>query len=556
VITVPGALQVIVRTELLAFRNRALKRNPVRLAAIGIILLIGAVVIGGGSFTVGATAGHFLTFAVDPLLAAAFTGLSLLMLVIGFPTVIASFFVGRDLLQLVVAPVRTRDIFVARLAIATSANLLISGILVAGVLGVGAGAGAPLPYYVLAAMLIALQIIVMTSLQVILMTLILRWVPARLARDVAAGVAGLTGAALYVGWNLSLRQTFGRRGRPDLSNLTGFAQRIDWLPTTWPGHALSAAIDGNPASAVVWALATLVLAVLLLAVAERLYERTLLSGMGTFGGAAIVWRRRSERPATPSTATGAGSPTIAIARKDWLGFRRDVRRLTRLLPALLLPLGYAAALSQPSRSLSGFWSNVALVTFISMFMSSALASPSIPSERRGFQLLRMAPLTMWQLLRAKVFIALPPVLATMMIFSIAVGVAGKSGVPQVLELMVFGVWLAVGFVSISVSGGAIDPRFDATDDRRAIGLVGTLAAIGGSLAFALLSIGALAGFNFGAEAATGTANLGPIPSTLAVGVVMISAGVLLIVAGVVLTAVLLWIANARLRSFEASIPAS
>ena len=552
----PGALQVIVGSELLAFRNRVLRRNPARLAAIGLILLFGAVVIGGGAFTIGATAGHFLTFAVDPLLAAAFTGLSLLMLVIGFPTVIASFFVGRDLLQLVVAPVRTRDIFVARLAIATSANLLISGILVAGVLGVGAGAGAPLPYYVLAALLIALQIIVITALQVILMTLILRWVPARLARDVAAGVAGLTGAALYVGWNLSLRQTFGRRGRPDLSNLTELAQHIDWLPTTWPGHALSAAVDGRPGSATAWALATVVLAVLLLAIAELLYERTLLSGLGTFGGAATVWRRRSERPATPSRATGAGSPTIAIARKDWLGFRRDVRRLTRLLPALLLPLGYAAALSQPSRSLSGFWSNVALVTFLSMFMSSALASPSVPSERRGFQLLRMAPLTMWQLLRAKVFIALPPVVATMLVFSIAVDVASKSGVPQGLELIAFGLWLAIGFVSISVSGGAIDPRFDVTDDRKAVGLVGTLAAIGGSLAFAVFSVGALAGFTFGAEAATGTVDLGPIPSTPEVGVVMILGGVLLVVAGVVLTAVLLWIANVRLNSFEATIAAT
>ena len=552
----PGALQVIVGSELLAFRNRVLRRNPARLAAIGLILLFGAVAIGGGAFTIGATAGHFLTFAVDPLLAAAFTGLSLLMLVIGFPTVIASFFVGRDLLQLVVAPVRTRDIFVARLAIATSANLLISGILVAGVLGVGAGAGAPLPYYVLAALLIALQIIVITALQVILMTLILRWVPARLARDVAAGVAGLTGAALYVGWNLSLRQTFGRRGRPDLSNLTELAQHIDWLPTTWPGHALSAAVDGRPGSATAWALATVVLAVLLLAIAELLYERTLLSGLGTFGGAATVWRRRSERPATPSRATGAGSPTIAIARKDWLGFRRDVRRLTRLLPALLLPLGYAAALSQPSRSLSGFWSNVALVTFLSMFMSSALASPSVPSERRGFQLLRMAPLTMWQLLRAKVFIALPPVVATMLVFSIAVDVASKSGVPQGLELIAFGLWLAVGFVSISVSGGAIDPRFDVTDDRKAVGLVGTLAAIGGSLAFAVFSVGALAGFTFGAEAATGTVDLGPIPSTPEVGVVMILGGVLLVVAGVVLTAVLLWIANARLNTFEATIAAT
>jgi hypothetical protein len=552
----PGALQVIVSSELLAFRNRVLRRNPARLAAIGIILLFAAVVIGGGTFTVGATAGHFLLFVIDPLLAAAFTGLSLLMLVIGFPTVIASFFVGRDLLQLVVAPVRIRDIFVARLAIAASANLLISGILVAGVLGVGAGAGAPFLYYVLAALLIALQIVVMTSLQVILMTLILRWVPARLARDVAAAVAGLTGVALYVGWNLSLRQTFGRRGRADLSNLTSLAQHIDWLPTTWPGHALSAAVDGNLGTAVVWALATVVLAVLLLAIAELLYERTLLSGLGTFGGAAIVWRRRAERPKTTSREIGAGSPTIAIARKDWLGFRRDVRRLTRLLPALLLPLGYAAALSQPSRSLSGFWSNVALVTFLSMFMSSALASPSVPSERRGFQLLRMAPLTMWQLLRAKVFIALPPVVATMMIFSIAVAVAGKSGVPQSVELIVFGLWLAAGFVSISVSGGAIDPRFDATDDRRAVGLVGTLAAIGGSLAFALLSVGALALFTFGAQAASGTGDLGPIPTTLAVGVLMIFGGVLLLIASVVLTAVLLWLANARLNSFEATIQAT
>src|SRR5205807_6808590 len=134
-----------------------------------------------------------------------------------------------------------------------------------------------------AALLIALQIVVMTCLQVILMTLILRWVPARLARDVAAGVAGLTGAALYVGWNLSLRQTFGRRGRAAISNLTSLAQHIDWLPPAWPGHALTAAIEGSPAAAVVWTLATVMLAVLLMATAELLYERTLLSGLGTFG---------------------------------------------------------------------------------------------------------------------------------------------------------------------------------------------------------------------------------------------------------------------------------
>jgi len=545
---------VIVGAELRATRNRLVKGNRTRLVALVIVLLFAVPFLGGGTFTLGATAGHFLPFAVDPLLAAAFTGLSLLMLLIGFPTVIASLFVGRDLLQLVVAPVRTRDIFVARLVTAMSANLLISGILLAAVLGLGAGSGAPLIYFPLALLLIAVQVLVVTALQAILMTVIVRWVPARLARDVAAAVAGLTGAALYLTWNLSLRQTFRSRARPDVSGLTSLVQRVDWLPTTWPGHALSATASGSIGVALVWVLATLVLAAILVAMAELLYERTLLSGLGIFGDAPTVWRRRpSPRPPPlPSPLRGEGNPYFAIARKDWLGFRRDVRRLTRLLPALLLPVGYAAALSQPARSLSGFWSNIALITFLSMFMASALSLPSIPSERRGFQLLRMAPLSMWLLLRAKVFIAFPVVVATMLVFSVAVAVISKSGVAQLLELVIFGVWLAAGFVSISVSGGAIDPRFDATDDRRAVGLVGSLAAIGGSLGFAVLSLGALALFLFGGQAAGG-GNLGPIPSTPAVGFAMILGGAALLVACAALVGILLWIANSRLRSFEASI---
>jgi hypothetical protein len=546
-------LRVIVGAELTALRNRVLKMSPTRLAALAIVLLLASTVVGGGAFTLGATTGHFLPFAVDTILATAFTGLSLLMLVIGFPTVIASLFVGRDLLQLVVAPVRTRDIFIARLAIAMTANLLISAVLVAVVLGVGAGAGAPLVYFPLALVLIAIQVLVISSLQAILMTLIVRWVPARLARDVAAGVAGLTGAALYLAWNLSLRQTFSRKGRPDLSSLTSTVQRIDWLPTTWPGHGLSAILGGSFGGAVIWLGATVALAALLVATASLLYERTLLSGLGVFGVPAVSWRRRVARAVTPGAARGAGSPTLAIARKDWLGFRRDVRRLTRLLPALLLPLGYAVALSRPGRSLSGFWWDVALVTFLSMFMSSALAAPSIPGERRGFQLLRMAPLPMWQLIRAKVFIALPPVVLTMLVFSFAVALFSRSAPAQLIQLVVFGVWLAAGFVSIAVSGGGIDPHFDVNDDRKSVGLVGTLTSIGGSLVFAVMSIGALALFLFGGEVATGTVDLGPIPSTPAVGAAMIFGGVLLVVAGGLVVGTLLWIANARLRSFEGSI---
>ncbi len=507
----PGALRVILRAELIALRNRLLKRHRVRLVVLTIVTIAFGGFAAGGIFSLGAAAGHFFTVMADPLLGAAFTALSLLMLLLGFPTVIASLFVGRDLLQLVVAPVRMRDIFVARLVMAMNANLLISAVLAAGVVGLGVGAG--------------------------------------------AAVAGLAGAGLYLGWNLSLRQTFGRRGRPDVSSIASFVRPIDWLPTTWPAHALSAAVAGKVAAALAWLLGALVLSALLVAMAGLLYERTLLSGMGIFGGATFAWRRKVERPTRPSTARGAGSPALAIARKDWLGFRRDVRRLTRLVPALLLPLGYIAAFSQ-GRTLGGFWSNVALVTFLSMFMSSALATPSIPSERRGFQLLRMAPITMWQLLRAKVLIVLPPVLAMMLVFNIALALTGRSGAAQLLGLVVLGAWLALGFVSISVSGGAIDPRFEATDDRRSVGVLGSVVSLGAALAFAVLTVGSLALFVFGEQAVTGTVDLGPITSTPTLGLVMIAGGMLLVAGGGVLVGVMLWIANARLRSFEGSIGAT
>ena len=553
-----SATRTILRVEVLALRHRVLKRGPVRLVLLAIFLAAAGIFILGGAFTVGATAGHFLPVAIDPVLVGGFTGLSVLMLVVGFPTVIATFFVGRDLLQLALAPVRTIEIFIARLTLAMGANLLISSILLAVVLGMGAGAGAPAAYFVVAVPLIFLQVLAITSTQTVLMSIVLRWVPARMARDVAAAVAGLTGAGLYLAWNLSLRQSFSGRSRPNVDNLTVLIQRIDWLPPAWPGHALSEIIAGHAVAAVTWIGLTLLLSVALVAAASVLYKHTLLAGLGVFGSAQAVWKRKDRRASAPAIggAGGSGSPALAIARKDWLAFRRDIRRLSRLLPALLFPIGYVFAVTRPSRSMGGFWSEVLLVAFMSMFMSTTLATPSIPSERRGFQLLRMAPLPMWQVLRAKVLLTLPPVLAMTIAFGVVVAIVSSNGADRLLELSTLVIWLGCGFVAIGVSAGGIDPRFDALDDRRAVGLVGTLAGLGGSLGFGLLSVGAFALFIFGGDALAGTAQLGPVPSTPAIGALMWAAGIVLAAASLAVVVLLLWLANSRLRSFETAIPST
>src|SRR5258708_30254214 len=87
-------------------------------------------------------------------------------------------------------------------------------------------------------------------------------------------------------------------------------------------------------------------------------------------------------------------------------------------------------------------------------------------------------MTMAQVIRAQVMLTLPPVLVLTLGFSIVVATVSKSGIAQYLELAVLVVWLGIGFVSVGVSAGASDPRFDASDGRRAVGLVGTPAGPG------------------------------------------------------------------------------
>jgi hypothetical protein len=453
----------------------------------------------------------------------------------------------------VVAPVRPIEIFISRVVLAMSANFLIGGILLMAIVGVGVGSGAPLVFYPLALLLIALQVLVVTSLQTILMSVVLRWVPARLARDVAAGVAGFAGAAFYLVWNFNVQQSFGPRSRPDLANLTSVVERVEWLPSAWPGHALSAVIAGNLGSVAEWVLLSVVLAVVLVGVAGTLYGRTLVAGVGIFGGARSVWKRGAAPKTAVDAKTGAASPARAIARKDWLGYRRDVRRLSRMLPAFLFPIGYAVAFLRPAQGGRGFWTEVFLVGFITMFMSSALATPSIPSERRGFQLLRMAPMTMWQVLRAKVMLTLLPVVAVTLLISVVIAVASGSDVAQLSEIALFAVWLGIGFVAIGVAAGGIDPHFEATDERRAVGLVGTLAGLAGATGFGLLSLAAFALFVYGFAAAEGTARLGVLPSTPTVGALMFVAGLMLTAGAGVVVGTLLWIANSRLLRYEGAI---
>jgi hypothetical protein len=159
-------------------------------------------------------------------------------------------------------------------------------------------------------------------------------------------------------------------------------------------------------------------------------------------------------------------------------------------------------------------------------------------------------------IRAKIVLTLPPVLVLTTVFSLVVAAVSGGGGSQIFELGILVLWLGAGFVAIGVSAGAIDPHFEASDDRRAVGLLGTLAGFAGSIGFGLLSITAFALFIFGAEAVAGTARLGPLPATPGLGAAMWAGGVILCAAALTVVGLLLWLANSRLSAYEGAIAAT
>jgi hypothetical protein len=186
-------------------------------------------------------------------------------------------------------------------------------------------------------------------------------------------------------------------------------------------------------------------------------------------------------------------PLLALVRKEWLVMRRDSRRVAALIPLCAIAALYPL-LSGAHGDSTDFWQAVLRSGTVSLmlpfFFTQVLAAPAVAMEGRGFLLLRLAPIGVATLLRAKaIAVAVPMVLATT-VSTLVLGLIHHGGVLDVVALLLMGLWLALGATAIGVSGGAIGARFEAEDPRRAVSTGAAMGSTLASLVFLGLSIAA------------------------------------------------------------------
>jgi hypothetical protein len=482
-------------------RNWLLKTKQGRSASIGIaiaVVTVGPLLLGGAS----AAGFAFGQFRIDPagIFAGGFSAVALVMFIFGLPGIISAFFADRQLLLFAAAPISSRQLYAARLVQASIPAGLVGVVVLAAVFGYGIGAHLNPAFGLLAIVLVAALAFTVVSIEVGLLSLVLRVVPATRARDVAGIVLALVGSSFYL-LQFVLRGPIVKVADDPaqaLRQVSALGARLVWLPTSWPAEALSAWAVGGPLQALGWTALSLGAAALAVAAGWLLHKQTFVLGLGVFGEAgAGSTRRRRSRAQPLAVRVTPPNPAAAIARKDFLSLRRDFRRLAGALPAVGMAIVYTFVNS--SHTAPGFWGVALPIAFVPGFVSLSIAISAVAMEGRGIQLLVLAGTPMRTLLQAKLFFALPIVLPFTLATALVLTFANRAGLADSVAVLLFAAWLGCGAPAIAVAAGAMGPNFAATDPRRGVNPGSVIFGMLALTIFGALSYGALFAFRIAAD---------------------------------------------------------
>lgn len=491
---------IVLRADARGSLNR-LRRHRGRMVALLLVTLLGIVPLLGLTLTGGIALARFLPSPLlDPVLSLGFAGASSFMVLVTTPAAISSFFTDRALLLLASSPLRSRSLFLARLATAAWGNTLIAVFLFCLLLGVALGSGRPALVVPAALLTLAALVLSATAIQVVILSGLLRLLPTRMVRDAAVFMSTLLGVALYSA-QLSIRTLVlpsQTARRASLSSIVALIHdRVSawgWLPVTWPGHAIGELARGSPETGLAWLIAYTALALVVVVVAEVAYRQSLFAGIGVYGaGGPVRSSRRRSVSARPQTSRGIASTTWTLVHKDLLVMRRDSRRLARAIPGLAMALVYGVLFTRrgPGSQL-GIASGTFVILFVTFMASSMVALPALPSEGRQILLLRSSPVSPARLLWAKIVFAAIPVAPIVALVAVIVQVEQGAGVTTVLGTAVLAAILAFGAVAIEVCAGAFAANFETDDPRRAVRIEGSAVGCAAMVAYLACTSGGFA----------------------------------------------------------------
>jgi ABC-2 type transport system permease protein len=437
----------------------------------------------------------FLEAVPTLVLFAAFGGI----LITSFGVLLQALYLANDMEFLLSAPIPIRAVFIAKMFQAVLPNLgltLLFGLPV--LLGLGVSQHYTLVYYPAVIFILVLLAFTAATLASLLVMGIVRIFPARRVAEVLAFIGAILSFVCGQSGQIFRFQTNNDQTVGVLNSLARI--NAPWFPIAWGGHSLVELGLGNwfigaAGFLIVAGLAGIIIA-FSLATAERLYY----TGWAT---AQISLRKKKTLPTSPKPSAKkypffiwieqlVPAPVRAIAVKDFLVLRRDLRNLSQLITPLIFGVLYSFILlrdtGEATASKSGdqinvliTYGNTGIALFVGWMLLMRLALIAFSQEGRNYWLLKVAPINPQRLLAAKFLVAFLPSTGLGWSFLLVTGLLRNS----TLFTMIYGVIvIALCFAGMSgllLAFGVYGANLEWTDPRHMIrgnsGCFGNLAGM-------------------------------------------------------------------------------
>ena len=415
------------------------------------------------------------------------------VLITGLNQAVRALFLSGDLERLVVAPVRTRSIMVAKLLSRLPGNVsLLLVIAVPALIAYGIGAGAGPVYYVLGLLLLLLAPLFGLGLGALLALVLVRLMPPNRLNEMLAASYALFGILFAL--VAQLPRFFFANEETSMQTLETVGEmlgRVEALPvpTLLAGRGLMALdagqLDGAGLLGILfYLLITLGLFLGVVVFGERFYLSGWLKAQSAGG-------KRRGLDADGGAFSGR-SLAVSLGLKDWLLRLRDPRQLVNLLGGGIIAIvvtalaifndnGGAGSLMDASSSgvlqapgnlavltaafqpgvIMGAWAMFAGYVILSTPAMSALAL-----ERQSFSLLKAAPLRPREVWMAKLWSVLLPGLVVFALFLLLTRVMFTYSLSWLPYALLTGGLLSAGLTMINVSTGFRFANLDWDDPRR------------------------------------------------------------------------------------------
>lgn len=392
-------------------------------------------------------------------------------------------YLSSDLPFLLTMPIPRRVTYAAKFAEAMVGTLPVAVALAATAAGYGTARAGDW-WFAVVALAVGLGLLTMaTSLGVVAVAAIARYVPAKRARQFL-GLVSLTLVILtWVALSALMPDVAASAGEGDAGEMgwrmVGAGDALAWTPVGWAAETTVAAAGGA-------GLAPLGLHGALLAA----------SAVGTMLGAFAVFARtfdggyaRLRAAATPRThgrtARWAEAllrplprPVAALVVKEWLTMGRDFRRLSGAVWPLGMVAVYTVVLSRQQTPVPvdapalDFWLASGSLALVPWGASLGVSVYAFGTERRNIQLLRTLPVAPGRMLLAKTLASLIPVLLLAEAAAVIVSVGQGASGGELAGMVGLVAWATVGYVVVDTAAAAIAPNFEAAHVQRATTLLG------------------------------------------------------------------------------------